>query len=344
MRLLTFVLGLAAVLLIGLEYGLDARWEAQRQRQSLLRPLPNLPLQQVAAFQVRTAGQTWTYVRRRGHWRFPAYHEAFVLDAQVDQLLGGLQRLGTVVSTEPGDMQRFGLHPARAVVLLLRDSRGHPLDEIWLGRRAPGAAADEAYVKRAGADTIYHLHANPRRALGRGVPPMLDPHVLPRALERKSIVRMEWEAPAFELSQLRRLELRPALVPGRPPQGPSIVWLSTFAGREDTCLSANAFAFTGFLTRLRYAALHDAAGDGYGFNEAGPRLLLQDEDGREDVLEVGVRDGQGNRFLRLRTTGQVFSLAADKADLLFPGRAALIDSLPQPDPYQVVEPQARGVF
>ncbi len=342
MRVLILLLGLGAALLVGLEYALDLGWQARRQQQSQLRPLPNLALQQVAAFQVRSGGQNWTYVRRQGHWRFPAYHEAFVLGQRVDQLLGGLLRLGTVVSTEPGDMQRFGLHPTQAVSLLLRDSRGNPLDEIWVGRAVPGVG--EAYVKRAGVDTIYHLHANPRLALGKSAPPMLDPFVLPRALEDRTIVQVVWEAPAFPLRRLRRLEVRPELVLGQPPQGPSHIWLSTLAGQEDTCLTANAFAFTGFVGRLRYTALHDAAADGYGFAASGPRLILQQEGGREDVLEVGGQDGQGNRFLRLRTTGQVYSVAAAKAALLSPQGAALLDSLPQPDPYQAAEPLGRGAF
>jgi hypothetical protein len=195
-------------------------------------------------------------------------------------------------------------------------------------------------VKKAGSDTILHLHANPHLALGQGDPPMLDPHVLPRALERRSIAKIIFEHDSNPLQSLRRVQILPAgpAASGRPPRGPAYAWLATSGGREDTCLSANAFAYTSFLTRMTYQSLRDPRSSDYGFSSA-TRLRLEDEEGVVDVLEVGGRDEAGNTFLHHRTTGQVLAIAPQQAELLFPTRAALMDTLPEPSPYRLAQPR-----
>ena len=60
-------------------------------------------------------------------------------------------------------------------------------------------------------------------------------------------------------------------------------------------------------------------------------LYLEDEDGVIDTLAVG------DHHLRLHTTGHIFSITPAKVALLFPTRTALLDTLPQPSPYQQAE-------
>ena len=95
-------------------------------------------------------------------------------------------------------------------------------------------------------------------------------------------------------------------------------------------LSANAEAYTDFLKRLTWSALH-GPGRTDAFAQA-RYLYLEDEEGAIDTLAIGAADDRGH-YLRLHTTGHVFSITPARAALLFPTRAALLDTLPQPSPY-----------
>ena len=334
MKYLLIVLLLS--LLVAADHLLQQHREIRRRSGGTLRPFADLPVERVQSFQVRPgpSSRTWTYVQRDSTWRYPDYFEAFVQSARVDQLLGSLlQSLGTVVAAEPENRAHFGLLPEQAVAIDLQDASGALLLKVLVGRGAPGLDAGEAYVRKADSDTLFHLHANPRLVLGGGDPPMLDPHVLPRALKRRSIVRINFEH-GSTLQALRRVETFPA---GPPLPGRPYAWLAALSGREDTCLNASAFAYTSFLTRLRYEELHDPR-HSEAFEEISGRLELVYEDGAVDVLEVGGRNRQGHAFLRHRTTGQVLTITAPKAELLFPTRFVLLDTLPQPSPYKQAEP------
>jgi len=342
-RRLAVLLAILGILALA-EVRIRESQEARRFRAGALRPLARISVEQVKAFQVGHASQVWTYVRRDGIWRFPAYFDAFAQAARVDHVLGSLlQSYCTVVSTQPGDLVHFGLTPEQRLRVILMDGTGAPLLAAWVGRGGPGPGAEEAYVQLAGADTIYHLHANPR--LAWPTRPMLDPHVLPQALTRNPIVQITYERDAaYLLRALRRVETAPGFpsLPGMPPQGPTYEWLGDFAGEEKTCVSASAFAYLGFLSRLRYEALHDPRD--YVPGDGRQALYLEDEQGRADTLEVGSRDAAGNVFLRNRTTGQVLTIASEKASLLFPTSQALLDSLPEPSPYFLAESIAPSPF
>ena len=319
--------------------------ETQRVRAGALRPLARVAVEQVDEFQIGFGSRQWTYVRRDSVWRYPAYFDAFVQKARVDHLLNGLLRsLCTLVSTEPGDLARFGLTPGQSLRVTLKDGAGRPLLKVAVGRGVPGPRSGEAYVQLAGADSIYHLHANPRLALDNLTHPMIDPHVLPLALERSSIARITYGPDGYPLQALRRKETAPAApsLPGMPPQGPSYEWIGMFAGEEKVCVNSSAFAYVDFLSRLRYQALH--APRDYVAGGDARVLILEDNEGWIDTLEVGGQSPEGNSFLRHRTTGQVMSIAPKVASLLLPTARTLLDSLPQPSPYQIAEPFSRSLF
>ena len=175
---------------------------------------------------------------------------------------------------------------------------------------------------------------------------MIDPYILPRALPRKSIVKITYQAhPPYPVQGLRREETEPAqpVLPGRLPQGPTFEWHASFRNGEKTCNTAAAFAYIAFLSRLRYESLSDPkTASTCGFGGAG--LVLEDEDGTVDTLEVGVENADGNIYLRHRSARLVFILAPGKADLLFPTAPALLDSLQGESPYKQAEPTAPFSF
>ena len=339
MRLLPAILLLLLGLLISADYLLEESRRQYRRTTGSLRSFANLSADQVRSFQVEFNAAAHRYVHRDSSWRYPAYFDAFADPGRVDQFLGSLlQSTATVVATSPARQSHFGLQPDAAIEVVLQGPADTVLLEALIGRGAPGRGASEAYVKKAGNDTLLHLHANPRLALGSGNPPMLDRRVLPTALKRKSLRQIAF-VNASGPRQLRRIETAPLglPLPGRMPTGPTYAWLATFAAGEDTCLNASAFAYASFLSRLRYEELHDPHAT-KGFESISARLELTYEDDVVDVLEVGGRSDKGHTYLRHHTSGQVLTITAAKADLLFPTRSALLDSLPQPSPYQQIEP------
>ncbi|MFH1570880.1 MAG: DUF4340 domain-containing protein, partial [Gemmatimonadota bacterium] len=200
-NLLRPLAGLAVlVLALGLaNTGLDHRRAARRQLTAALRPVVD-PRRDVVPDRVRGlrlsppgSAADWEYRREGGVWRYPALHGAYAAGDRVDQLLGGLLgAAGTVVSTDPDDFAGYGLSPQQAVRVGLEDGAGTSLLEVLLGRPAPDDRGGEAYVRVAGSDTVLHLHANPRLVLAGGAPPMLDPGVLPRGLERRPLVEIRF--------------------------------------------------------------------------------------------------------------------------------------------------------
>jgi hypothetical protein len=347
MRYLLVVLLGVLGLLVATDHLVEKSQRQHRHTTATLRQFANLSVDQVQSFQLRPGktAPTWTYVRRDSIWRYPDYFDAFVESGRVDQFLGSLlQSAGTVVGTDPTAPAHFGLQPEEAIEVILQSPSGALLLKALIGRGAPGRGAGEAYVKKAGNDTLLHLHANPRRALGGGDPPMLDRRVLPAALKRKPLAQIAFEH-SSGLRNLRRIETAAGAppLPGRPPQGPTYAWLATFANEEHTCLNASAFAYTSFLTRLRFEELRDPRTT-EAFESITGRLQMVDEDGIVDVLEVGSRNDQGHIYLRHRSSGQVLTITAAKAALLFPARSALLDTLPQPSPYQLAEPFGSSPF
>lgn len=343
-RVLVILLSALVLLVLG-DGWLRHRREAARRLGSTLRPLVHPALQvvpeRVRRVQVRVGAGAhhWTYERRGRAWRYPARFGAYASGDRLEFLLSSLlSSTGTAVSTDPEDLARFGLHPPQIIRLDLEDEMGVALLQVDVGRVAPGPRGGEVYVRRVAQDTVLHLHANPRQALGGGLPPMLDPRVIPRDLRRRAIVRVDFESddPAGPLA-LRRVTAEPAVEtgPGRPPAGlgPTYEWVATYDSRRDTCVNASAYAYLSFLSDLRYRDIVDPAGREYQLGSSG-RLSLVDEEGAVDVLEMGARRGD-EVYLRLRPAGLVYTIDAGKARLLVPSRQLLMESLPQPSPYSV---------
>ena len=344
-RLLALLTALLVLLALADSRIRQSRQEA-RQTAGTLRPLVSVPVEQVHQFEIAIGNRSWTYVRRGTVWRYPTYFDAFVQVQRVEQLLGSLlQSYATPVSAEPGDLSRLGLAPAQAMRVTLADGAGRTLAEIRVGRGIPSPHSGEAYAQPASQDTLFHLHANPRLALDDLARPMVDPLVLPRGLDRNPLAEIRFAASGdYPLERLHRVQTAPAApqLPGLPPQGPAYEWIATISGQKRTCVTSSAAQYTGFLDRLRYAALHPPGA--YASGTASRALYLKDDSGRTDTLEIGAPDAKGAPLLRLRTTGHVLSIAPEKAALLFPTIDALLDSLPHPSPYQHAEPFSPSPF
>jgi len=328
-RLLCALGALLALLVLG-ESALRDHQRAVRRTAGALRLVTPEPTAAIDQIEIFAAGRRWHYIRRGDTWRFPAYHHAFVLNRRVEYLLQSLLATpATFVSAEPGDLVRYGLGPGSVRIHLL-NPQGRPLVEIRQGRGAPGPRTGESYVKRVGADSIFHLHAHPAHALDTAPPaPMLDRRVLPQALQRRGLRHIAFAGdPAYPVQSLSH-QLKAMTASG--PMMPTYEWVARSAAGTETCLTASAEAYADFLKRLTWSALH--APDRINAFAQARYLYLQDEEGTIDTLAIGAADDQGH-YLRLHTTGHVFSISSAKAQLLFPTQSALFDTLPQPSPYQ----------
>lgn len=336
----------ALVLLVCSDGWLRHRRQAQRRLGSTLRPLVHPGLQVVpervrrVRVQAGAGRHQWTYERRGGAWRYPALFDAYASSDHLEFLLSSLlTSRGTVVSTDPEALGRFGLEGPQVIGVALDDETGTPLLEVEIGRAAPGPRGGEAYVRRTSQDTILHLHADPRQALAGGLPPMLDPRVLPRALERRSIVRVDYESghPLWPQS-VHRVEAEAGAGGDRTMAdlGPTYEWMATFGTRQDTCVNASVYAYLSFLSRLQYRAVVDPAGPDYRLGSGGS-LRLTDEEGSTDVLEIGAPGGD-DVYLRLRGAGLVYTLETARAGLLMPSPQLLLEPLPEPSPYDAAQP------
>jgi hypothetical protein len=339
-RLPFYLLGLLLLLTLA-SHLLESRQQARRQETGVVRPLGAVPALAPERLQVQLGQQTWTYQRQAGHWRYPGYFDAFALAEGIDYVLESLLRApGTVYGTG-GDLVRLGLDSGQALKFRVEGEGGALLAEVWIGHGIPSPGAAECYARPTGSDTIFHLHANPRMALGRGTPPFLDQRVLPAALGRKPLRRVEFARPDYPLRSLRWVQtaLVPPSLTGRPPQLPENEWRAEWGGQDLACGTANAFAYAEFLGQLRWTALKDPRAF------SGPlqgQLRLRDEADSTDVLELGPPDERGHVLLRHRGTGLVCTLEPSQAALLFPSREALLDTLPAASPYRRPPPGEEG--
>lgn len=342
-RLHLALLALLALLTLA-NHLLETREQSRRQQESVLRPLIPPPDAAPQRLQVQLGQQTWTYIRHQGHWRYPAYFDAFAQAEGINYVLESLLHTpATVYATGNAELARLGLDPEHALKFRVEGEDQTLLTEVWIGEGIPGPGGPECYARPAGGDTLFHLHANPRLALGRTAPPLLDNRVLPAALGRQTLARIEFSLPGYPLRSLRRVQTAaaPPPLPGRPPQMPEYQWRAEWDGQDLVCGTANAFAYADFLGQLRWASLADPH---LPFAPLTGQLRLHDEADSVDVLEVGPRDERGRLLLRHRGTGQVGVLELAQADLLFPSRQALLDTLPAASPYRQSTPPAAGAF
>ena len=336
-RLLAALAGLFAVLVLLEHYAVE-REAAREALYGTLRPLAPVAVGDVAQIVAQAGnGRTWRYARIDSSWRYPDYYYAFAQPQRIEHLLNSLlQAAASIASVESGDLPHYGVM-ANSPLLTLLDARGAPLFTARLGRGAPDMRASESYVQLVGADTIYHLHANPAQAFDGGDPPMLDRRIRPRALESRAVDRILFSQPSA-IRSLYREEREAAMpeMPGAPPSGPTYAWIGEFADGTHECVAPSAYAYIGFLDRLTWSELRDPASHAQAFDGA-RALYIAAEEGSVDTLEMSSAI-DGIHLLRYRTTGQVFAVPSAKADLLFPAPSALLDSLAKPNPYEQVEP------
>ena len=333
---------LAAVLglLLVVDFALDRSAASQRSLVGSVRPVVGIDPQRAQTLRIARSGQRWVYVLRDSVWRYPAYFDAYAQRQRVDQLLKSVMTSsGSIVADDGHTAHGFGFGAQDAIEVAVLDERGRTIVAAAVGRGIPGALGSECYFRRAGEDTVFHLHANPRLALDEAAVPMIDRHLLPQALQRSAIVQITFPGRATGVRSLWREEVPPA--GSRSFRGPSYRWRTRWAGRDTTCVDNSVYAYLSYLSRVRYDRLLAPGEIDVGVDSA-RTVLLEDDKGVVDTLEVV--DAGDVAVVSHRLARQTSTLTVEQAELMFPAVDALLDTLGQPSLYDRAAPRTPGMF
>jgi len=311
--------------------------EDQRTSKAQLRQLPNHAGKSadiVHEFRIQKADTAWTYRLKNGNWHYPANENVFALNDRIKSFLKEtIESYGTVVSTQPSP--QFGFED-NALTVQLIDSTGTWKQTIQIGASLPGEDTREAYMKVPLSDTIYHIHADPIKGMAWerlwNQPPFVDPKILPSSVIRRAIKKVVFSNPNSKINALERVEMESNKDKKTPTEGPTYEWYAIQSNQRRKVVSGSVYAYLSFLARLKYEALHDPA----QMSSPSTYLVLIDDQDTRDTLEIG-SPPKPNIYLKHKTTGHLYTITPSKANLLFPS-PALLDTLPNPSPYQIAEP------
>lgn len=338
MNRLIIIAALLLACLLTTQYVLNNRRESQRKLTSSLRQLPDNSGHKTSSIrQLRLAfGDTIYQYAFTDTWRYPAYHNAFVhADLMKRFIEGVLESDGTIVETDRFRASYYGIDTPNMLVVTLTDSASWT-QTVQIGRSLP-RAAQEAYMAVANNDTLFHIHADPRPLLYEqrdpNRAPLIDPKIMPTALTRRSIVHITFQKPGYSIRSLERIEIKQKEDNRRPQDGPTYEWFATPGNRKIN--NTSVYAYISFLTRLKYTDLLSEQKSGEGYVTS--LVILTDDNGIADTLDVGGTTSGGLISVRHRTTDQVFALSPQKAGMIFPPMS-LFDTLPDPSPFNLAEP------
>ena len=333
--LLTLAAGLALLVLTD-------SWLRQRQAETLRLEATLMPLvadtqivpERVGRLDLRFGDESsYVYVRQGALWRFPAYHNAVAHTDRIERLLQmSLSSQGTLYTTDPDQHTQAGMtRPTLQMDLL--DRSGKRLTQLQFAGPVPGPGGTESYARVADADTVLHLHADPISVVGRGRPPMLDPHLLPRSLALDALVSIE--AVGSDSWRLQRVTapMPEGVGPMPPTADQRYRWLLHRGARIDSCRNTSVAAYLGFLRRVRVDGLtgpQPPVAEG----AASTHLRLTDEKGVVDELVItGAHPTPVSTIVQNMRAALAALVATRRAAWLVPPATTFLDSLTTPTPF-----------
>ena len=326
MKWLAILLVILLATLVGVDRWMTAATHLEREVFAAVRDFPpGRPIdpEEVVSVEVGAGSGRWRYVLRDSVWYHPAMHDAYANGDAIRRMLRStLTSTATIVSDE-GPSGYHGLGP-NGVTLRVGDDR---LFEI--GARLPGVTVPERYIREAGSDTVYQLHADPWAPVGDleiGTS-LLDPRIIPVALSRRSIREVVIARPGEHI-RLERVDVE-TTTPG--PEGPRYTWYREVGARRDSVNLSAAWAYVGYLQGLTWNSVLDPGHAGKG-KFLGSVMLL-DDTGQRDSIDLR-RDDNGTIIASHRGTGRVYGLEDEQVDLVFTSMD-LRDPLPDPNPFRV---------
>jgi len=336
---------LAALVLV---LGLAERWLARRAdagpAAGRIGPLFTAAeaerLRKQPALRIEGAGEVHTYGRIEGRWLCLSYHEAPADARAVQELIEGLAGAEGLVHASGTDAApAYGLNTPRTLRVSIQGPRatqdpgGDVLATLELGASTPQGG----FVRRKGTPEIWSIASDLRapleRRLAPGLPPLLEPTVVPQAwLAAGGVVALTLEEGA------RRIELVRRDAPPDPERaGPGALpwrWVLLEAEAEHLLDVEAGEAFVSYVTGLPYLAVEPrAAREGAGLDPPRARLTLRGREGAPLVLALGASDAAGRVALWVEASQTLFRIASGTLPLLLPSRETLTAEYAEEDPW-----------
>ena len=220
------------------------------------------------------------------------------------------------------DNRNYGLDLEGRHSVALLGVGGEVLIEVDLGSRLEDLGG--CYARRADRPGIWSIDTDPWQALavdpdGRR-PPLLDPHVIPRAWPGKSrrIDRVMIEAAGGPRLELTLEELRISegeLRSGKLPY----LWHLTVGGERREASTQNAMQYTSFLLRTPFVrALDPRRAEELGLTEGAARVVLFPAEGEPAELRVGGALPSGGVLFANLQMDTLFEVVPEVAGLVIP--------------------------
>ena len=348
---MNFALTVALGALLGLDWTLESRREAQRLFDSAFHAIHDAatpPVASVTRLELLLPGSAkrWTLEKRPEGWRLPDYREAFALGQEVDGLLKALlESRGTIVGNFSGDAAHFGFVPGRILEAWLYGASSSLLLKGMAGSVAPGQRSGECFLAAEGFDRILLSNANPwphvQWDATSHFPPLTDLKVMPSALRRGYASRVVFGGEAApQVRDLIRREVPTDRLNPLADRGPRFEWFGTFVEGEKRINDNVASGYLGAVTGLLF---DDLLGDFKGrealFAKPVLTITLENDGGSKDTLTIGTRDPNGFNYLLNGSSGQVFLISTSRLSSLTPDVRALLELPSAPPPMPVSPPR-----
>ncbi len=210
----------------------------------------------------RTGEGPQRYAPAEGYWRALDHHLAPADAEALQALVETFARAEGILATREVDQaSAYGINTAETIRVSLLDPSSlrnpapNALVAFDVGKSLPGK--ESAFVRKRGTKEVWSIDGDPRALLertgGPGLPPLLEPGVVPQAWKGWQTgllsVRVERDDGAYELV---RRDLDPTsgrVKPGQPPW----VWVLVSGESEVELPLERAEAYVDYLRRIPYA-------------------------------------------------------------------------------------------
>lgn len=278
------------------------------------------------------ASDVFLYAYHDGIWRCVTTYGAPAENASIEAIIPALVRAqGVIRTTDPSDAASFGLDGEDALRLAICGSElfTHPTGDVIyaldIGRSIP--ATGGSYVRPVHSDEVWAIDVDLRSMLNvdhaSGMPPMLDPHIVPQAWPgvRLGPARIAIERRGEETIEITRRQRDAA------EQGPQWEWIvqegdSAFVGE---LLQVTSYAV--FLTRAPYAGiLAPRPLEQFGLDEPLAIITYETAEGPRLQLVLGGPGPRGGIVVLNTFTQVLYEVEPDIIARLLPEIDLLLDN------------------
>jgi hypothetical protein len=283
----------------------------------------------IAAIRIRHGDAIYLYIYHEGIWRCMQAHGAPALASKIDAIVPKLFAAeGVVQTTRAEEAAVYGVDTEETIRLalcgagVLEDPTGDVILAIDIGRSIP--ATGGSFVRPAdGGGEIWAVNVDFRDELAgmeQGMPPMLDPHVVPEAWPgwRTGLRRIVIEIAGDERTIVQRHERELSDEEQRAGM-PSWQWTVERGDIVRPGDLTQLWTYTNFLASLPYAGiLAPRPAEEIGLDHPRAVLTMESADGQRAQIVIGGSSPRGGVVALSTVARTVFELDPALVDALLP--------------------------